>query len=1011
MRIRQLCARLGDGLAARLKGLLPTRRGVPGATVVRAKRPRWILPSVAAVFLAVVASVIVWSAGIPIAGMGPANEAGEATLEEPLDVVFVADFSGNDKLVGLDLERGFADALARHGSSQRLRIVRRDDEGKPEATLALAEGAASGFRTLAIVGPGQTRGYAAFAQQAEEGGVPVLVPVAPPGPSSAGKWVYTLQPSQQLQAELAARMLAQIRPAARVSMVTLAASGAGYWNGIRNAFVGRSATLREIDPGSSPAMVEAMAESLSTSDMTFVDLPSELAAALVKGLRDSGYKGRIVGFGDMALTGFGERFRGLPKERLSPGYYTQGVLTITTFSPDEVDERSRGLVDAHHARYGADPSWAYAYGYDVGTMLTDFVAIKDSQANPASGSTGVATGQSDRATQKVDPDEWRESLREYMAALTVAARPTSGFTGLIAFDETRQRDTQPSVLTYSDGRAVPYDRQFSHQPARVDARADDRVREVEVAGRFYDVVPIAFSGIRFHSIGSIDIDDGNYTADFELWFRSPIRIEPEDVFFSNAVDGSIKGIVVESLKDDERFYQRLRVQGKVRFDASPKDLLLERITLPLSWRHKQLEVGGLRLVIDSASFASVTGSAAIHEQIASERVMAAATGFRAVTSVLGVESRPVRALGDPRARAGQLIYSETTMKVVVESTTSSLGPALARRVPALVAVAASLVLLATGFTLRRRRQGSPVARVLTILSFIGALLLGEVALFGSSLLVNSPQRWVVWIRYGITIGYYMAAAFMINALIWGLLRRSRGGLMVQGTIHLLTSSAVYACMFAAYYTNVLGRDVLPILATSSVLLTVIGLALRELILDAISGVALHVEGSVKVGQWISVMNGGATLNGIVEELGWRTFRIRSRDDEVHFVPNASIVQHVMSNLSLSNGFTRVEVPFEISSGAEVGLVLDTLARAVRDLLSGDPDVDPARPVQLVCREIDGEGTEMAVQVFFRAGRSVDSLSTRILQTVSSVLIRLDALPTRRISLDRPEKMKALGVSA
>jgi small-conductance mechanosensitive channel len=58
---------------------------------------------------------------------------------------------------------------------------------------------------------------------------------------------------------------------------------------------------------------------------------------------------------------------------------------------------------------------------------------------------------------------------------------------------------------------------------------------------------------------------------------------------------------------------------------------------------------------------------------------------------------------------------------------------------------------------------------------------------------------------------------------------------------------VFFCAFAAYYTNVLGRDFLPILATSSVLLTVIGLALRELILDAISGITIAMERSLRVG--------------------------------------------------------------------------------------------------------------------------------------------------------------------
>jgi potassium-dependent mechanosensitive channel len=64
---------------------------------------------------------------------------------------------------------------------------------------------------------------------------------------------------------------------------------------------------------------------------------------------------------------------------------------------------------------------------------------------------------------------------------------------------------------------------------------------------------------------------------------------------------------------------------------------------------------------------------------------------------------------------------------------------------------------------------------------------------------------------------------------------------VQGSIHALTSSTIFFAAFAPCCTLVLGRDFLPILATSSVLLTVVGLAIRALILDSISGIALNLE--------------------------------------------------------------------------------------------------------------------------------------------------------------------------
>jgi len=131
------------------------------------------------------------------------------------------------------------------------------------------------------------------------------------------------------------------------------------------------------------------------------------------------------------------------------------------------------------------------------------------------------------------------------------------------------------------------------------------------------------------------------------------------------------------------------------------------------------------------------------------------------------------------------------------------------------------------------------------------------------------------------------------------------------------TTAIFAAVFAAYYTNVLGRDFLPILATSSVLLTVVGLALRELILDAVSGISLSVEQSLKVGHWILLRTKEQTLHGVIEVMGWRNVRMRSRDDQIHFVPNSLIFQTILTNFSMMKGYTRVEIPFEVSSRADL----------------------------------------------------------------------------------------------
>lgn len=922
------------------------------------------------------------------------SQATQPTGTEPLDIVLVADFSGANRLVGEDLARGFEDALKARGASAALRIVRRDDQGRPEAALALAEGAASSFQTLALIGPGHARGYAEFAAVAEQGEVPVLVPIAPPADSRAGKWVYTLQPSQPLQAELAGNLLTRIKAPKRVAFVTLKDAATGYWMGLARSFSESGAEAidqRLVESGADGAALSGLANQLSPYDLILVDLPSAMGVTLVKDLRDAGHGGRIVAMGEMALPGFITGFAELPKERLARGFYTNGLFTITSFSPDETDEQGRKLVDSHHRRYGVDPSWAYAYGYDSGELLTTFM---ESRTGP------------DASAAPADPEAWRAALREFLETSRISSKPTQAFTGPMTFDENRQRDSQPSLMIYQNRRATPYPLQYSRQPARLES-SQALEGEIAVGERRYDLVPVVFSGVRFHSISAIDFEKNEYTADFELWFRSAIGVEPEEVVFPSAIDGSLQSKMVESSETAEGQYRRIRFQGRFKFNATPKDLVLERIALPLAWRHRTREASQLRFVIDAASFNSVTINRPIHEQIMRDGVLTPSIGYVAVSSSIGVDSLPVRALGDPRARSGQMTFSEVATTVVVESRSSTLGPTLARSIPWNIALGASGALTALWLLMGRLRgafRGSRATTTLVRTMLIAcALLLGEVALFGSSMLSKLPPASIVWIRNAFSLGYYLAAAVFANLLISWLITWGRKGALVQGTLKMLTASLVYFCAFAAYYTNVLGRDFLPILATSSVLLTVIGLALRELILDAISGITIAIERSIRLGDWVHFRTRDSSVDGVVEELGWRAVRVRSRDDEIHFVPNSVVFQHVVTNRSLRGGYSRVDIPFEISSAVDLQRVIEAVTKAVAAELATDEGVDPSKPIRVICNEIDSDKAEAVAQVFYRADRSLDTLSTKVLQSVSAVLLKLDAMPVRQVALNRPKR--------
>jgi small-conductance mechanosensitive channel len=229
---------------------------------------------------------------------------------------------------------------------------------------------------------------------------------------------------------------------------------------------------------------------------------------------------------------------------------------------------------------------------------------------------------------------------------------------------------------------------------------------------------------------------------------------------------------------------------------------------------------------------------------------------------------------------------------------------------------------------------------------------------------------------------------VLMALLWGKGRKIK---KVQPGILFFSRLGLYFAGIAVFYMGVLGKDLLPILATASVLLTVIGLALRELIFDSVAGIALAADQNVAVGQWINFRTRDRNLSGAVEMLGWRFVTIRSRDQQAHYIPNSIFATQILSNLTNDQGYVRIEIPFLMSAKAEVTHLFLVLTKALEDALRQVPDVDQSRPVRLLLDGIQEASVRCVVQVFYSPHVSTGALKTTVLEVIRQVLVKENAL--------------------
>jgi len=906
-----------------------------------------------------------------------------------LDVVAIADFSGPTRMIGQDLAQGFKDAATAGNISNDVRLIIRDDRGNANAVAALADSAAAGFSTLAVIGPTQALGYQDMTSSLEEGMVPGLVPISPPNAHQNEKWIFALQPSQERQGEFVANLLLKIQNSNSTAFITLEGdSKNGYANGFQKVFskIGKNNFALKVWPknGDKEAIAQLL-KSISTFDFVAFSLPTDQAVQLVKGLKDDHFMGQLVGFGGASLPTFPDQFREFPKERLAPGFYTNGLMSVTPFLPSMADERARKFINTYQKQRKENPSWAYAYGYDSGYLLSAFIE-KLKRETPE--------------WKKLPPEEIRKSFQSYLASLNSSQGAEGAFTGRMRLDQNQERDIPPTLVSFQNGRQLPYLIQYGTDAARFNFSEKVADNKIQVDNRVYDLVPVIFTGLIPREISFINLEKRTFTGEVDVWFRGSLAIDADDIVFPALFTDNPSFTVLESSDSKYEKYRLYRFRGVFKFEALAKDLALGQLPLTIAFRHKAFDSSQLRFVIDEVNNGS---AASIIQGMEKAEVLSPEMAYRVETTGLAIDTDIVKSLGNPASATGERSFSEFKASYGLRNKNamfgSYIGSKLDWRVSSGIAFLLALITCLPWFLKRYFKNSTKLARLITIESGLLAVFFVETCLFFSPALDKVNAIWLVTIQNSFTAFYYFAIAATLNLVVdWMIERQKSKKTALQGSLRVLLSTIIYSTFFGFYYTDVLNRDILPVLAASSVILTVVGLALRELILDALGGITIGLEGAIKPGDWIYINAKDHNIEGMVEELGWRNVRIHSRDGLVHFIPNSILIQQTVSNASSDGGFSRVEIPFEVSPSANLEQLIELIKSAVTDLMKDNAFVDHSRSIHIICEEIESDGVQLEAHIFYRADQSRDRLSTSVLELVNRLLREQNALPFMSIAL-------------
>ena len=170
----------------------------------------------------------------------------------------------------------------------------------------------------------------------------------------------------------------------------------------------------------------------------------------------------------------------------------------------------------------------------------------------------------------------------------------------------------------------------------------------------------------------------------------------------------------------------------------------------------------------------------------------------------------------------------------------------------------------------------------------------------------------------------------------------------------------------------LGISILPLVTTLGIGGLAVALALQDTLANLFSGIQILMEKSIRVGDYIKVETGE---QGYVEDVTWRSTRLRMTPDNVVVVPNSKMAKSVVTNYSQPDKKVSVSIVVRVDYASDPdrieGILIEEAKKALGEVpgLLGEPEPmvrlvpgfgDYGLEFTLIC-QVESFGQQLLVQ--------------------------------------------------
>lgn len=295
-----------------------------------------------------------------------------------------------------------------------------------------------------------------------------------------------------------------------------------------------------------------------------------------------------------------------------------------------------------------------------------------------------------------------------------------------------------------------------------------------------------------------------------------------------------------------------------------------------------------------------------------------------------------------------------------------------------------------------------VALILILFPFIEPTLKTYVAeLFGSSdsemgktaveLFVNILKifKIILWMALVIAIVRFL------NSLIFGAALRNTSSEETSGLLRNVVSIIIYiVAFFTIYKSQYPNHDLTTLFAGSTIIGVVLGLALQDTLGNLFAGLSLQADQPFEIGDVISIANKGT---GMIESVSWRGIKIRTFQNKLLIISNASLGKDAIE-VAPRNNLNARTVNFNTLYSDSPSKTIHVVRDVVRQIENVSPKM---RPVVRI-RNLGESGLEWEVKYWLEDYTRFNDTDALIRQRIWYVFQREHiefAYPTRTIHVE------------